>query len=96
MGHEVNHAANRLRQLVTSQSQSGSDSINQSETGERAEGELQLIDEILVKQGTSQLGSAQQQQPLMPLAVELIKQALPTLQGELARKPRRRRRQQWR
>ena len=32
---------------------------------ERADGELQLIDEILVKQSTSQLGSAQQH-PLMP------------------------------
>ena len=53
---------------------------------ERADGELQLIHEILVKQSTSQLGSAQQQHPLMPLAVELIKQALPTLQGELALK----------
>ena len=60
---------------------------------ERAEGELQLIDEILVKQGTSQLGPAQQQHPLMPLAVELIKQTLPTLQGELARKSLWRRRQ---
>jgi hypothetical protein len=61
---------------------------------ERADGELQLIDEILLKQGSSQLGSTQQQHPLMPLGVELGEQALPTLQGKLARKPRRRSRQQ--
>ena len=52
----------------------------------RADRELQLINEILLKQGTSQLGPAQQQHPLNPLAVELSKQSLPTLQGELARK----------